>query len=69
MVVERLIHPASKLATTRLWHTTTLAQELGLGVRPGFDLRQVQNVVDEGEQVLPGLVNFTRIFASPRHAL
>ena len=31
MVVERLIHPASKLATTRLWHTTTLAEELDLG--------------------------------------
>ena len=31
MVVERLLHPASKLATTRLWHTTTLAGELDLG--------------------------------------
>ena len=31
MVVERLLHPASKLATTRLWHTTTLAAELGVG--------------------------------------
>ena len=31
MVVERLLHPASKLATTRLWHTTTLAGELGVG--------------------------------------
>ena len=30
MVVERLLHPASKLATTRLWHTTTLAAELGV---------------------------------------
>lgn len=28
MLVERLVHPASKLATTRLWHTTTLAEEL-----------------------------------------
>jgi transposase len=25
-----LIHPCSKLATSRLWHTTTLAEELGL---------------------------------------
>ncbi|MGH8558403.1 MAG: hypothetical protein ACRESZ_13260 [Methylococcales bacterium] len=25
MIVERLIRPCSKLATTRLWHTTTLA--------------------------------------------
>lgn len=28
LLVERLLHPASKLATTRLWHTTTLAEEL-----------------------------------------
>lgn len=27
MIVERLIHPCSKLATTRLWHTSTLAEE------------------------------------------
>jgi len=31
MVLERLLHPASKLATTRLWHSTTLAEELGVG--------------------------------------
>jgi transposase len=30
MMAERLIHPCSKLATTRLWHTTTLAEELGV---------------------------------------
>lgn len=30
MILERLIHPASKLATTRLWHATTLAQELAV---------------------------------------
>jgi transposase len=30
MIAERLIHPASKLATTRLWHTTTLAEELSV---------------------------------------
>ena len=30
MIVERLVQPVSKLATTRLWHTTTLAQELGV---------------------------------------
>jgi transposase len=30
MVGEQLIHPCSKLATTRLWHTTTLAEELGV---------------------------------------
>jgi transposase len=31
MVAERLVRPCSKLATTRLWHTTTLAEELGVG--------------------------------------
>ena len=31
MVVQRLLYPASKLATPRRWHTTTLAQELDLG--------------------------------------
>ena len=30
MIVERLIHPCSKLATTRHWHTTTLAEELSV---------------------------------------
>ena len=28
MVAERILKPCSKLATTRLWHTTTLAEEL-----------------------------------------
>ena len=28
MIAERLIRPCSKLATTRLWHTTTLAEDL-----------------------------------------
>jgi len=30
LLVERLLHPCSKLATTRLWDTTTLATELGV---------------------------------------
>ena len=30
MLVERLLHPCSKLATTRLWHETTLAGELAV---------------------------------------
>jgi transposase len=30
MIAERLIHPCSKLATTRLWHTTTLAEDLAV---------------------------------------
>jgi len=30
MIAGRLIHPSSKLAATRLWHTTTLAEELSV---------------------------------------
>ena len=30
MVAQRLLEPCSKLATTRLWHTSTLAEELGV---------------------------------------
>jgi len=30
MMVERVLHPCSKLATTRLWRTTTLAEELNV---------------------------------------
>jgi transposase len=31
MIAERLLHPGSKLATTRNWHNTTLATELSVG--------------------------------------
>src|SRR5215218_3137595 len=30
MIVERLVFPSSKLANTRHWHDTTLAEELGV---------------------------------------
>ena len=30
MITQRLLDPCSKLATTRAWHTTTLAEELGV---------------------------------------
>ncbi len=30
MIAERLLHPCSKLATTRDWHSTTLAEELSV---------------------------------------
>src|SRR5437660_12732570 len=30
MLVERLLYPCSKLATTRHWHSTSLAEELGV---------------------------------------
>ena len=38
MLAERLLHPSSKLATARLMHTTTLAEELGVGDADENDL-------------------------------
>ena len=38
MIAERLLDPCSKLATTRLWHTTTLADELGVAQADEDDL-------------------------------
>jgi transposase len=43
MIVERLIHPCSKLATTREWHTTTLAEELSVGDADEDDLYQAMD--------------------------
>jgi hypothetical protein len=40
MIAERIINPASKLATTRLWHTSTLAQELAVEDATEDDLYQ-----------------------------
>jgi transposase len=31
LIVQRILFPCSKLATTRYWHTTTLAEELDVG--------------------------------------
>ena len=38
MVASRIICPATKLATTRLWHTSTLAQEFGVADATEDDL-------------------------------
>lgn len=38
MIVARVIQPASKLATTRLWHTTSLAQTVGVETATEDDL-------------------------------
>jgi len=43
MVGERLIHPCSKLATTRLWHSTTLAEELGVSDADEDDLYEAMD--------------------------
>jgi len=43
MIAERIIHPCSKLATTRLWHTTTLAEELSVA---DADVDELYNAMD-----------------------
>jgi len=43
MIAERVIHPCSKLATTRLWHTTTLAEELGVAEADEDDLYEAMD--------------------------
>ena len=43
MIAERLLHPCSKLATTRLWHTTTLAEELGVTDADADDLYEAMD--------------------------
>ena len=43
MIAERLIHPCSKLATTRLWHTTTLAEELSVSDADEDDLYEAMD--------------------------
>ncbi len=40
MIAERLMFPCSKLATTRLWHESTLAEELGVADATEDDLYQ-----------------------------
>lgn len=43
LIAQRLIAPASKLGTTREWHTTTLAEELGVGEATEDDLYQAMD--------------------------
>jgi len=43
MIVARLIHPSSKLATTRSWHDTTLAEELNVS---DADVDELYEVLD-----------------------
>ena len=43
MIVERLIHPCSKLATTRLWHATSLAGELAVADADEDDLYEAMD--------------------------
>jgi len=43
MIAECLLHPCSKLATTRHWHTTTLAEELSVADATEEDLYQAMD--------------------------
>src|SRR6266852_6098451 len=43
MIVERLLDPCSKLATTRQWHSTTLAEELGVSEAREDELYQAMD--------------------------
>jgi hypothetical protein len=43
MIVQRLIAACSKLATTREWHTTTLAEELGVAEATENDLYEAMD--------------------------
>ena len=43
MITERLIRPCSKLATTRFWHTTTLADELNVSDADEDDLYEAMD--------------------------
>jgi len=43
MIAERLIYPCSKLSTTRVWHSCTLASELGVQSADENDLYQTMD--------------------------
>ena len=50
MITERLIAPSSKLATTREWHTTTLAEELGVEAATEDDLYEAMDWLLERQE-------------------
>jgi transposase len=50
MMVQRLIAPVSKLATTRQWHSTTLGEELGLGEATENDLYAAMDWLGERQE-------------------
>ena len=52
MIVQRLIAPCSKLATTRQWHSTTLAEELGVVEATEDDLYEAMDwLCDRQERI------------------
>ena len=50
MIVQRLIDPCSKLATTREWHSTTLAEELGVAGASENDLYEAMDWLLERQE-------------------
>jgi hypothetical protein len=50
MIVQRLLDPCSKLATTRQWQSTTLAQELGVSEASEEDLYQAMDWLWERQE-------------------
>ncbi len=68
LIVERLLHPCSKLATTRLWSTTTLAEELGVAdateddVYAAMDWLEARQARIEGKLAHRHLAEGARVF-------
>lgn len=54
MILERLLRPASKLATTRHWHSTTLAQELGVADADEDELYEALDWLLERQERIEG---------------
>jgi len=50
MIAERLLHGGSKLASTRLWHTTTLAEELSVQDADVDELYESMDWLLEGQE-------------------
>jgi transposase len=50
MITERLLHGCSKLASTRLWHTTTLAEELSVQDADVDELYEAMDWLLEGQE-------------------
>ena len=50
MIVQRVLHPCSKLATTRSWHNSTLAEELGVQNADEHDLYQAMDWLLERQE-------------------
>ena len=50
MIAERLLHGCSKLASTRLWHSTTLAEELSVQDADVDELYEAMDWLLEGQE-------------------